>query len=458
MRKLKVREIVTKGNQSIKEAMGVIDRAGCRSTYVVDGKDRLIGVVTDSEIRKAILKGIDIKTPVSEIINKNPIILNTTELKDARLVAKAKTKLLGRMPDSEFIMVVDQNQRPKELISLRSTQRPEAAVERKSRRVLVVGGAGYLGSVLTRKLLAKDFKVKVLDLLLFGREPIQALHKVRDFELVEGDMRNITVLIKALAEVDAVINLAAIVGDPACKSKPETAIETNYLANKVLSEACKYHQINRYIYASTCSVYGQMQNETELTEASSLNPVSLYARSKIQSEEGIMGLIDENFAPTIMRMSTLYGYSPRMRFDLVVNTMTKTAVADGRIIVHGGGKQWRPILHVEDAAEAYIKCLEAPLDKIKGEVFNVGSSQQNYQIIDIAKAVKKCLPQAKLVMQGDLTDARNYFVSFAKIEAALGYRTKETLERSIERIAKAIKDGEINNVNDPKYYNVEDNA
>jgi nucleoside-diphosphate-sugar epimerase len=365
------------------------------------------------------------------------------------------------MPDSRFILIVDKQGRPKKLVSCAeiSNKKPcdiESSLA-KGQKILVVGGAGYLGSVLIRKLLAKGFRVKVMDILMFGRCSIEELMSNDNFELVEEDMRNISSLAKALSDVTAVINLAAIVGDPACKNRPETAIETNYLANKALADACKYHQINRFVYASTCSVYGQMKSDEELTENSPLNPVSLYARSKIQSEEGLLSLEDDNFSPTIMRMSTLYGLSPRMRFDLVVNTMTKTALFDNKISVHGGGKQWRPLLNVEDATESYIRCLEAPLANIKGQVFNVGSSKQNYQIIDIAKAVKHCIPKAELAVEGENRDQRNYLVSFDKIEERLDFRAKNGLEGSIRKIIKAINNGELKNVNDPKYYNVENN-
>lgn len=323
--------------------------------------------------------------------------------------------------------------------------------------ILVVGGAGYLGSVLIKKLLSRGFKVKVLDILMFGKQSIKEYLNNDRFKLIKGDIRNISTLVRALDDVDAVINLAAIVGDPACENRPEVAIETNYLANKNLAEACKYHQINRFIFASTCSVYGTMGENERLDENSSLNPFSLYARSKIQSEEGILRLEDENFSPIVLRMGTLYGYSPRMRFDLVVNAMTKSAVVNKYISVHGGGKQWRPLLHVEDAADAYIKCLQAPLEKVKGQIFNLGSSKQNYQIINIAETVKKCVPGASLYIDDKNSDLRDYFISFSRIEKALKYKAVCKLEDAIIRIKKAIEDKEINNVDDPKYYNVEYN-
>jgi len=334
---------------------------------------------------------------------------------------------------------------------------PRGDNERKDGEILVVGGAGYLGSVLVRKLLERMFTVKVLDNIMYGIGPIEPLLSHDRFKFIEGDARNISVLVKALNNVDAVINLAAIVGDPACTNKPESAIETNYLANKILAEACKFHQVNRFIYASTCSVYGTMDGEKELDENSALNPVSLYARSKIQSEEGILSIEDENFSPTILRMGTLYGYSPRMRFDLVVNSMVKNAIVDKKIFIHGGGRQWRPLVNLEDAAEAYIKCLEAPLKRIKGEIFNVGSGRQNFQIIEIGRITHALIPGARLVIEEGKTDQRNYVVSFSKIEKRLDYRATRKLEDSILYIKKAIENGEIADVNDPKYYNVESN-
>ncbi|MFC1510859.1 NAD-dependent epimerase/dehydratase family protein [Candidatus Margulisiibacteriota bacterium] len=458
----KIKDVIAEQSKSIKEVMRLIDSAGIRLAYVVDKNKRLVGVVSDSDIRRAILKGRDIKEAVAKIINPRPVVLREKDLLNSYLVRKTVSKLLKKMPDSRYIVLLDKKDCPKKLLLcsdlIGSFSCERKKVHRGGKHVLVVGGAGYLGSVLVRKLLLCGYRVRVLDLLLFGGEAVEDLLTNEKFELIKGDMRHIPTIVRALDEIDAVINLAAVVGDPACKNMPEAAIETNFLANKVLAEACKYNQINRFIYASTCSVYGAMENdEIELEETAPLNPVSLYARSKIAAEEGILNLEDENFSPTILRMSTLYGFSPRMRFDLVVNAMTKTATVNGRIDVHGGGRQWRPLLHVGDAAEAYIKCLEAPIDGIRGKVFNVGSNEQNYQILKIAQTVKKHIPQAALVVEGESGDPRNYFVSFAKIKQALKYRVGNGLDKSIIRIKRAIDEGEIKNANDPKYYNVEYN-
>ena len=460
MSAIKLKDVLISEEASVKEAMRSIDYSGLRVAYVTDEAGRLTGAVSDSEIRKAIIKGHDIGNPVKAIIYKSPVVLWETELKDPIVIKMKIKELLDKMPGSDYIIVLDINGRPKELLPVPELlDQPTSLSAQKINHncVLVVGGAGYLGSVLVRKLLRKGYKVKVLDLLLFGKQPLKEVSSHDNFDLIEGDMRHIPTIVKALTDVNAVINLAAIVGDPACNNRPEAAIETNYLANKILAEACKYNQVNRFIYASTCSVYGQMKNSDYLTEESPLNPVSLYARSKIHSEIGILNLEDENFSPTILRMSTLYGYSPRMRFDLVLNAMTKTAVTAKKIMVNGGGRQWRPLLNVCDAAEAYIKCLEAPIKTIKGQIYNVGSSRHNYQIIDIAQEVKRCIPEAEIVVHGDAKDARDYSVSFKKIEDQLNYQVGSCPEDSIAEIKKAIDVGEISNVEDPKYYNQEDN-
>lgn len=457
MCKLKVEDIVVLSSSSIKNAMRIIDKSGLRLVFVINEGKKLLGIVSDSEIRKFILKGNSVSENITKILNPNPIVINRAQLENPYEVKKIIRQLLQKMPGSSYVLVVDNERKVKNLIAISDLVKGEKISSKKhsnGKRVLVIGGAGYLGCVLVPKLLELGYKVRILDNLMYGSDHLKSILSYPDCELLEGDIRNISTLVLALSDADAVINLAAIVGDPACKNDPGSAIEINYLANKVVAETCKYFQVNRFIYASTCSVYGEMDGENKLTENSPLNPVSLYAKSKIQSEEGILELADENFSPVILRMGTLYGYSPRMRFDLVANAMTKTAVIENKIHVHSGGKQWRPMLNVVAAADAYIKCLEASLEKVGGEIFNVGCEKQNYRIIDIARLVKKCVPQAELIIEETGSDPRNYFVSFSKIEKVLGFKVRYTLEQSIKQIAESIKKGYIKNVNDAKYYNL----
>jgi len=424
--------------------------------FAVDKDSRVCGLVTDGDIRRAILNGFDVLNKIEEIMRKDYIFIYEDELRNSETVLEKIRKLYERDNVAKFIPVIDSNGC---LISLfhfglygKGNRRE---IEKDGKRILIVGGAGYLGSVLIKKLLDRGYRVRVLDILLFGKDHLEKLSGNPNLEIIKGDIRNIRDVTSALKNVESVIHLAAIVGDPASQHNPEETIETNYLATKMLAESCKYNQVNRLLFASTCSVYGT--GEEQLTESSPLNPVSHYARTKIKSEEGILSLADDNFSPCILRMATLYGYSPRMRFDLVVNVLTMKATTEKKINIFGG-EQWRPLLHVEDAAEAFIKCLEAPISKIKKGVFNVGSTKQNYQIKDLGKIVKNLIPETEVIYDDEETiggkkDERTYNVSFDRIKMLLEFDVKRELEESILEIKEKIESKEIKNVKDSIHYN-----
>lgn len=316
--------------------------------------------------------------------------------------------------------------------------------------ILVIGGAGFLGSVLVKKLIELGFGVKIFDSFIYGKRSLIGFRDNPLVEIIEGDIRNIESVNASMKDVWTVILLAAVVGDPASLSRPEQTIETNLLASQMIASACKMNSISRFIYASTCSVYGV--GKDVLDEDAPLNPVSLYARTKITSEQEILKLADDNFSPTIMRMATLYGYSPRMRFDLVVNTMTMTAFLEKKIVVFGG-EQWRPLLHLDDAAEAYISVLNAGESVIKGKVYNVGSGEQNYKIKDVAKIISETLVDTKMSIEKTSTDERNYRVSFAKIETELGFKAKHTIAEASNEIYAKLCSGEIKDPKQKVYYN-----
>jgi nucleoside-diphosphate-sugar epimerase len=318
----------------------------------------------------------------------------------------------------------------------------------------VIGGAGYLGSVVTRRLLEAGYNVRAFDRLLFGGrregESLRDLGAHPNFELVRGDLRHIDEAAAALDGMDACILLAAIVGDPASTANPRETVGTNLVAAQALAEACRYQQINRLIYASTCSVYGL--GADVLDENSPLAPVSLYARTKIGSEQGILGTADQNFAPCCLRLSTLYGPSPRMRYDLVVNTFVLKAFAEHRIVVKGG-QQWRPLLHVRDAARAFQLALEAPIEVVRGQTFNVGSDAQNYQILPLGQLVCNLLPDVELVLENGEQDRRDYRVSFAKVERDLHFAPQETVEGAIREIWDDLAQGRVADPSEPRFYN-----
>jgi nucleoside-diphosphate-sugar epimerase len=319
------------------------------------------------------------------------------------------------------------------------------------KQILVIGGAGYIGSALLPKLLDHGHHVRLLDLFLFGKEPIVNVIGHPNLQIVHADFRHVDRIVQAINGMDEVIHLGAIVGDPACSLDQELTVEVNLMAVRMIAEVAKGSGIRRFCFASTCSVYGA--SDEILDERSHLHPLSLYARSKLASEKVLMQMADDEFAPVVLRFGTVYGLSGRTRFDLVINLLTAKAVKEGKITVFGGG-QWRPFLHVNDAAFALLKAVEAPIDLIHGQVFNVGSNEQNYQLGDAAHIIQSFVPQAEVLDMGADTDFRNYRVDFSKIKKMFGFTPEWTLEQGIKQVIAAFEKGEVRDYRNPMYSNV----
>ncbi|HEX2979540.1 MAG TPA: NAD(P)-dependent oxidoreductase, partial [Anaerolineaceae bacterium] len=326
--------------------------------------------------------------------------------------------------------------------------RPE---ERKIRNVLVIGGAGYIGSALLPRLLEKGYHVRILDLLFFGTEPIEPWLTHPNLEVVQADFRQIDKVVEAMKDIDAVIHLGGLVGDPACAVDEDLTIDINLNATRMIAQVAKGSGVGHFIFASTCSVYGA--NDQMLDERSELNPVSLYARSKIASEKVLFKMADEHFAPVILRFGTIYGLSGRTRFDLVINLLTAKAIVDGEITIFGG-EQWRPFLHVDDASRALMAVLGAPLRVVRNQIFNVGSNEQNYTILQVGEIINNLVPTARLINKGDGGDQRNYWVNFNKIRKTLGFVPKWTVEQGVVQVIQAIEKGHVGDYHDAKYSNV----
>jgi nucleoside-diphosphate-sugar epimerase/sorbitol-specific phosphotransferase system component IIC len=323
--------------------------------------------------------------------------------------------------------------------------------DHKINRVLVIGGAGYIGSALLPILLEKGYQVRVLDLLLYGEEPIKPFLDHPHLELLQADFRQIDAVVSAMQNVDAVIHLGAIVGDPACALDEGLTVEINLMATRMIAEVAKGCDVRHFIFASTCSVYGA--SEHMLDEYSEMKPVSLYAKSKAASEKMLLKMVDDRFSPVILRFSTVYGLSGRYRFDLVVNLLTGKALVDKEITIFGGN-QWRSFVHVEDSARAIMSVLEAPPEIVRSQVFNVGSNEQNYTIAHIGEMIHKHVPDAYMVNKGDEVDPNNYKVNFAKIQRMLGFRPKWSVEQGITQVAYAIQSGAVKDYKAPQYSNI----
>jgi nucleoside-diphosphate-sugar epimerase len=327
---------------------------------------------------------------------------------------------------------------------------PLRATVRQPETVLLIGGAGYIGSALLPKLLAETSRVKVFDLFLYGLEPIQRWITHPDVELVRADFRQVDALVEAMRGVDRVVHLGGIVGDPACAIDEALTTDVNLAATRVIAEVAKGQGVRRLVFASTCSVYGA--SEELLDERSRLNPVSLYARSKIASEQVLLEMSDERFLPVIVRFGTIYGLSGRTRFDLVVNLLVAKAALDGEITVFGGD-QWRPFLHVDDAALAVAQLLRKPAAGRGQPIFNVGSNAENYTIGQIARLIHAKVPEARLIEQGADGDRRNYRVRFDKIANTIGFRPRWTVEQGVDQVLGAIRAGQITDYQDSRFSN-----
>ena len=306
-------------------------------------------------------------------------------------------------------------------------------------RVLVTGCAGYIGSTLVRLLLENGFEVVCLDRLFFGVDSIRDLLGDPRFSLVRDDIRWFDP--NVLRGVDVIVDLAALSNDPAGELDPAKTLDINYLGRLRVARLGKEYGVSRYIFASTCSVYGFQ--EGILREDSKLNPLTTYAKASALAERDILPLASDDYSVTILRFATAYGLSYRMRFDLVVNTMTLHLYKYGKIRVSGDGRQWRPLVHVRDIAKAIISVIKAPQDVVNGEIFNVGSNEQNYQIINLAREIGEAIGKPyEIEFYGD-PDRRSYRVDFTKIRETLDFKPDYKPADGAREIYEALEKGVV---------------
>ena len=326
------------------------------------------------------------------------------------------------------------------------------------KNVLVTGGAGYVGSGLLRELLFKGYNVTCIDNLLFGGESLLDIWHNKNFTFYKCDINDSQKLDEVFLknDFDAVIHLAAIVGDPACKLNSNLAIKTNYESSKNLLERSINAKVSKFLFASTCSNYGKMDDpEAYVDENSKLAPVSLYAELKVKFEKYMlseMKKLDE-FSPTILRFSTVYGLSPRMRFDLTVNEFTKD-LALGKELMVFGEQFWRPYCHVKDFSNAFLTVLKSPTKKVAYNVFNVGDTKENYTKQMLIDEIKKILPDSKIKYVKKDDDPRDYRVNCDKIKRELGFKISMTVPEGIKEVNRLIQEKIIQDPENQKYYNI----
>jgi nucleoside-diphosphate-sugar epimerase len=326
-----------------------------------------------------------------------------------------------------------------------------AAAPEKGRTILVAGGAGYIGSMLVPRLLDRGYRVRVLDRLFFGEESLAGLRERID--LVVGDVREVPA--HALEGIDGIINLAGLSNDPTAEFRPETNWQMNAIATETLARACLERGIERYVFASSCSLYDGLPPGMHAEDAP-IQPRAAYATSKRYGEERLIELVDAGLCPVILRNGTVYGWSPRMRFDLVVNTFVKDALLSGSIKLHGGGWVWRPLVDVRDCADAMIAAYEAPAEQVRGEIFNVVHS--NYQIRELAMIVAGSVQLAGRSVRLEEVPVpelmRDYECANAKLSTTLGFIPRRSVLEAVSDLLARIDDDDRSRLSDPRYYNI----
>ncbi len=304
-------------------------------------------------------------------------------------------------------------------------------------KVLVTGGAGYIGSVLVRLLLEEGYDVKVVDRFFFGEKSLKGV--ADKVEIVKADIRDIGESV--FRDVDVVMDLAALSNDPSGELEPQKTIDINYLGRLRVAHLSKKAGVKRYILASSCSIYGAQDGMVD--EESSINPLTTYASANYLAEQGTLVLGDENFTVTALRQATVFGFSYRMRFDLAINGMVGAYHTYGELKVLRDGTQWRPFVHVKDTSNAFIQVMKASPEKVNKQIFNVGGNSLNIQILELAKLVTSSLNKPfEFSWYGD-PDKRSYRVNFGKIKDVLGYEPEISFEDGIREIWQKMEEGAI---------------
>ncbi|MGH8546450.1 MAG: NAD-dependent epimerase/dehydratase family protein [Gammaproteobacteria bacterium] len=305
------------------------------------------------------------------------------------------------------------------------------------RLVLVTGAGGYIGSILTRMLLERGYGVRAVDRFFFGRETLPL--EENGLQVIRADIRWLEA--GWLQGVDAVIDLAALSNDPAGELEPEKTWDINHRGRVRIAHLAKESKVSRYILPSSCSVYG-FQSQM-INEESAVNPLTTYAKANLQAEQDVLLLADSHFCVTVLRQATVYGLSPRMRFDLAINGMVWGFFRNRKIPLLRDGSQWRPFVHVKDTVRAMLSVLNAPRDLVNSQIFNVGTDQQNVQIMSLARAISEAIRIPFSYEWYGLPDHRSYRVSFRKIEEVLDFYAKHTISDGAAEVYEALQKGVV---------------
>mgnify|MGYP001230161448 CR=1 FL=1 len=449
----KIKKYIISENKKILDIYKNFDRNNENICLVVDKNNKFLGVVTPTDIRKGITKGVTLQSKISEITNRNPIILrgkiNDNKISD--IVSKKNYNFIN----PPLIPFIDDNNVPYDLVEKENinTYKNKKLTKKKSgQKILLIGGAGYIGSVLTKKLLLSGNSVDVFDKFIYlKKKNFEKIINHKKLNCIKGDSRHMDKVFESIKKCDAVVHLAEMVGDPLCEKRPTKTYVTNYLASITIASVCKNLGINKFIYISSCSVYGSNKDERLLDENSNINPLSVYAKLKAICEKTIITNLGNNFRPCILRLGTVFGNSLRPRYDLVVNLFAGQ-VANNKTINIEGGQQWRPFIHVEDVCNAIILILKLPHNKTNGQIFNLVG--ENIRIIDLGKKIQKIYPKAKVLISKTRKDFRDYKVSSQKAKKYLKFKPRFSITYGLRTMVHSTKKNKIKKINSTKFINI----
>ncbi len=303
------------------------------------------------------------------------------------------------------------------------------------KKIVVTGHNGFIGSLLTNMLKQKGYVVVGIDTEYFNSD-CELFSNNLQLKEIKKDLRSVSE--KDISESYAVCHLGALSNDPMGEIDTELTFAINYRASVRLAKLAKKAGVERFIYSSSCSLYGIASGENDITEEGQLNPLTAYAKSKVQTEKEIMPMADTHFSVTCLRNSTAYGVSPKLRVDLVANNLVGWALTNGEIRIMSDGSPWRPLIHAEDIARAFLAVIEAPKEKVSGQAFNVGVNSENYRVREIAELVAEAVPGCRIVFTGEHgTDSRSYRVNFNKIRNNLPeFQPQWTLKQGIAQLVE----------------------
>ncbi len=447
-----IKKFCISNNKRVIDILKVFEKNRTNLVIVIDKNEKFVGIITISDIRKAILNGLNNNSPIKDIINKKPIILKDKidENQISNIVSSEQFNNI-RPP---LIPIINKKNVPYRIVNknnleLKSLNKKEIKYKP---RILLIGGAGYIGSILAKKLLEIGYNVTIFDRFIYVlKHNLKKLIKSKNLELIRGDSRNISEIFSVVKRNDIVVHLAELVGDPLCEKQPSKTYEINFLASMAISNICKNLSISKLIYISSCSVYGAKRKNDLLTEKSKILPISVYAKLKALIEKTIIRNMDEYCRPCILRLGTVFGSSIRPRYDLVINLFSGL-VANNKTLTIQGGNQWRPFIHVEDVSDAIIKIIKLDKEKTNGQIFNLASF--NCKISDIGKTIKKNFPNVKIKLNKTTKDKRSYRVSSLKAQKTIKFKPKFSLEMGIKEMVKFTKKNKIKNLNLKRFQNI----